>query len=105
MNFHVYHHFDDSDSRRVNEKLDHIVTLLTGLIAQGAQIMKSEQNLSDDIDAIQAGVTAALQSQADLKAQIAALIAGEPVSQDQLDALVAKADAIAASLSPAPPTA
>lgn len=61
---------------------------------------RTEQELSDDLDKIQAGVTAAQDQIATLKAQIAALPAGEPVTQDQLDALVGKADAIAAALAP-----
>lgn len=79
-----------------------IFSQLLALDTKVNTIMKTEQNLSDDLDAIQAGVTAALAAQADLKAQIAALVAGEPVNQAQLDALVEKADAIAASLTPAP---
>jgi prefoldin subunit 5 len=61
--------------------------------------MAKEADLQADLDKIAAGVTAAQSQIADLKAQIAALGTG-PVTQDQLDALTAQADAIVASLTP-----
>jgi hypothetical protein len=64
--------------------------------------MASEADLQKDLDAIAAGVASAVAQIADLKAQIAALGNG-PVSQDQLDALTAQADAIVAALTPNTP--
>jgi prefoldin subunit 5 len=61
--------------------------------------MAKEADLQADLDKIAAGVTAAQSQIADLKAQIAALGTG-PVTQEQLDALTAQADAIVASLTP-----
>ncbi len=59
----------------------------------------TEQQLSDDLDAIKTGVDSALAQIADLKTQIANLGTGL-VSQQQLDDLTAKADAIVATLNP-----
>lgn len=66
--------------------------------------MSAEQDLQNDLDAIQTGVAAVLTAQtaqaktiADLKAQLAA---GTPVSQAQLDALDVEAKAIVATLTP-----
>lgn len=66
-----------------------------------------ETDLQTDLDDIKASVTniATLQAAqaktiADLQAQVAA---GTPVTQDQLDALVAEADAIKTALAPFAP--
>ena len=72
-------------------------------------LMATEAELQADLDLIKTGVTtvtqlvtAQAQTIADLQAQVAA---GSPVSQTQLDALKAEADAIVAALpAPAPPT-
>lgn len=67
-------------------------------------IMATEQDLQNDLDAIRDGVTTALTALnatiADLKAQIAA---GSPVTQEQLDALDAEAKTIIAGLAPPTP--
>jgi hypothetical protein len=63
------------------------------------KIMADIQNLSDDLDAIKAGVDAAIVLIAELKAQIAAIPAGA-ATQEQLDALDAKTEAIKAALAP-----
>ncbi len=85
------------DGRAILHQLSRIETKVE-------QLMASEQQLSDDLDKIQTGVTSALSSIADLKAQIAVLQGqAGPVSQAQLDDLTARADAIVASLSPATP--
>jgi hypothetical protein len=75
---------------------------LIAIKAQGDIIMASEADLQADLDKIAAGVTAAIASIADLKAQIAALGTG-PVTQAQLDALTAQADSIVAELTPPTP--
>ncbi len=75
---------------RLERKLDDLKVIL----------MSFEADLKADLDAIQLGVATAMKSIADLQAQIAALIAGTPVTQAQLDALVTQADAIKASLAP-----
>ena len=73
------------------------------LIDKVGWIMASEADLQKDLDAIASGVTTAVGQIADLKAQIAALGTGAPVTQDQLDALTKQADGIVASLTPATP--
>lgn len=79
---------------------------LATLLTQGASLMATQQELSDELDAIQTAVNTVkdlVRSQIDqiaaLQAQIAA---GTPVTQEQLDALDVKADAILASLTPTP---
>jgi hypothetical protein len=77
-----------------------ILDSLCALHTKVDAMARTEQDLKNDLDAIQAGVAAAQDSIATLKAQLAGLAANEPVTQDQLDALVGQADAIAASLAP-----
>lgn len=62
----------------------------------------TEQELSDKIDKLGNDLAAALQA---LKDQIATLTAGQPVSQEQLDALGAKVDALDATVAPIVPPA
>jgi len=100
MDIHIYLH--DGPDARVTRRLDEILTRLGVLTTQGAHIMATVQELSDEldsiktaVDAVKATVTAQIQQIADLQAQIAA---GTPVSQQQLDELDAKADSILASL-------
>jgi len=100
MDIHIYLHEEPSAS--VTQKLSEILTRLGVLTTQGAHIMATVQELSDEldsiktaVDAVKATVTAQIQQIADLQAQIAA---GTPVSQQQLDELDAKADSILASL-------
>jgi hypothetical protein len=66
--------------------------------------MATQQELSDELDAIKTAVDAVKVTGAEQVALIAALKAqidaGTPVSQDQLDALDAKADSILAALAP-----
>jgi cell division protein FtsB len=74
---------------------------LDSLIHKVDFIMAKEADLQKDLDAIAAGVTAANAAIADLKQQIIDLgNQTAPVSQDQLDALTAQADAIVAALTP-----
>lgn len=79
-------------------------TLLDSIHAQGVTLMAAFQELSDELDAIKTAVDAVKvtgQEQKDLIALLQAQIAeGTPVSQAQLDALDAKADAILTSLTP-----
>jgi len=100
LDIHIYLH--DGPDARVTRRLDEILTRLGVLTTQGAHIMATVQELSDEldsiktaVDAVKATVTAQIQQIADLQAQIAA---GTPVSQQQLDELDAKADSILASL-------
>lgn len=81
--------------RRILRSLDVIIRKVDLLMAK-------EADLQADLDKIAAGVTAAVASIADLKAQIAALGTG-PVTQEQLDALTAQADSIVAALTPTTP--
>lgn len=103
MNIDIYVH--DRSSVNVSAQLDLIITTLKQLSAQGVSIMATQQELSDELDAIKTAVDAVKvtsQEQIDLIAALQAQIAaGTPVSQVQLDALDAKADAILASLTPA----
>ncbi len=73
------------------------------------RLLMDENTLKQKLDKLATDVAGAVSSQqaatADLKAQIAALQAGEPVSQDQLDALGAKVDAIDAAIAPLVPAA
>jgi len=103
LHLHVH---DESSGRVILERLDQILTLVRAAQAQGVTIMATQKELSDELDEIKTAVDdvkATSQAQiaeiAALKAQIAA---GTPVSQEQLDALDAKADSILASLG-APP--
>jgi hypothetical protein len=81
----------------------------TRLFSALETIMASEQDLQNDLDAIKAGVDAAVAAAAnqskviaDLTAQLAA---GSPVTQAQLDALDTEAKGIVTALTPpAPPT-
>jgi hypothetical protein len=80
-----------------------LVILLLLIYRRTGKIMSTEADLQTSLDAIKAGVanvvaklTTQAQTIADLQAQIAA---GTPVSQEQLDALAAEANDIAASLS------
>ena len=73
------------------------IALQLVLLRRTGQLMASEQDLQDDMDAIKALV----QKQADA---IAALAAGQTVSQAQLDALDAEAKAILGT-TPTPPAA
>jgi|KBSSwiStaDraftv2_1062776.scaffolds.fasta_scaffold145942_2 hypothetical protein len=105
LDVHVHLH-DESSGRVILEKLDQLLTLVRAVQAQGMTLMATQQELSDELDAIKTAVDevkATGQAQvaeiAALKAQIAA---GTPVSQEQLDSLDAKADSILASLG-APP--
>lgn len=106
MQIDVHVHFDDPDAVSVHGLLAQILTRLRALEAQGVQIMATQQELSDELDAIKTAVDAVKATGAEQVVLIAALKAqldaGTPVTQDQLDALDAKADTILASLTPAP---
>ncbi len=67
-------------------------SLLIRLDRKANRIMASEQNLSDDLDVIAAKVIEIADEIKALKNQLG------PVTQEQLDALDAKAQAIAAAL-------
>lgn len=60
---------------------------------------RTERELSDDLDKVQAGLASIATGQQALKDEIAALQAAGAgaVTQDQLDGLVAKADALVTS--------
>lgn len=80
-----------------------ILNKLRQLKKQGQRIMATQQELSDELDAIKTGVDAVkllAREQVVLIEQLTAQIAaGTPVTQEQLDALDVKADSILASLS------
>ena len=91
-------------SRRIERTLARIDISLAQLLTKVDQMARTEQELSDDLDKISAGVTAALSEIADLKTQIGVISQQVvPVCHEQLDNLTAKADAIAAALTPPAP--
>lgn len=100
---------DDPHPASVQGILYQILTRLRALEAQGVTIMATQQELSDELDAIKTGVNAVLETGQEQKVLIVALKAqieaGSPVSQEQLDLLDATADSILASLTPATPPA
>ena len=79
--------------------LSNVTAHLISINLKENKIMADIQNLSDDLDAIKAGVDSAIVLIAELKAQIAAIPAGA-ATQEQLDALDAKTEAIKAALNP-----
>lgn len=100
----VHHHFDHEDAVSVHGILAKILTRLQTLEQQGLSIMATQQELSDELDQIKTAVDIVKAASVDQIAQIAALTAqlaaGTPVTQDQLDALDAKADSILVALGP-----
>jgi len=100
---HVFHHFaDEASERLILTKLDQLLLITRAMHAQGVKLMANVKELSDELDAIKtavdavkATVDAQIVEIAALKDQIAA---GTPVTQEQLDALDAKADSILVSL-------
>lgn len=99
---------DTPDPASVHGILWQILTRLRALEAQGVTIMADVQELSNELDTIKTKVDAVLVTGQEQVALIQALkdqiAAGTPVTQEQLDALDAKADSILASLTPATPT-
>lgn len=72
--------------------------LVAKLVSRGEKLMASLQEVLDELDAIKAGVLASNTLAAELKAQVKALqeqvANGGVVSQQDLDLIDAKADAI-----------
>lgn len=103
---------DDKKLDLVLERLDMLLGHIVTILRKEQQIMTTEKQLQADMDAIQTGVATVLEQQTAQAAVIAALKAqleaGTPVTQEQLDALDAEAQAIVGSLTaiaPAPPAA
>lgn len=77
---------------RIEDSLTRIERMLIAMAS-------TEQQLADDLNKIQAGVTAAIADIQSLTDQIAALKAQpSPVTQAQLDTLTAQADSIVTAL-------
>lgn len=89
----------------LRDRLASIECLLVSIVKKVDDMARTEQELSDDLDKIAAGVASAVSEISDLETQLAAIVAGEPVSQDQLDSLTAKADGIVTALSALAPPA
>ena len=84
------------------DRLRDVCVAVHQLLERTRELMATEQELQADLDAIKEGVAAvaaklAAQAQqiADLQAQI---LAGTPVTQEQLDGLKSEADAIVTAL-------
>jgi len=75
-----------------------VVEALEELKTQGEGIMATQQELSDKLDAIPPVLDAIVADEQALKDQIAALTAGQPVTQEQLDAMTAKVDGVLSRL-------
>lgn len=77
------------------KRLDYIEMDLASILEQGEEILAKEIDLENDLQAVADGVAVLAQEIADLKN------ATSPVTQEQLDALDAKAQAIVAAINAA----
>lgn len=105
VDVHVFHHLDDTDSRRVNEKLDHIVTQLAGLIAQGAKEMQELDTLKTKVQETTTVEQSAIELLNGLGAQIAALKEDPAALQALSDQLTAKSSELASAVTANTPAA
>jgi seryl-tRNA synthetase len=89
---------------RRRQRAQLVIDLLIALNGKMDTLLMDEQTFETKLNKLATDVTTAVTNQqtatAELKAEIAALQAGEPVSQVQLDALGAKLDAIDAAIAP-----
>jgi len=99
MDLHVYVHFDSGSS--ADRKLDHLLAHVEQIMSKIDEIREDLATITADLADIKTSVGTTITAQqaqiVDLQTQIAALKAGDVLTEQQLSDLVAAAEAVKVS--------